>query len=133
MHRLGHLITVACVGVSLIAGCGVEQPPPKQAAPPTRQASPPTLSPEAARRALLDLVEHSQRDDLARTLPDLEQAAPRDLGNGQLAIGDWTCDLINRRFVLTISAEPPAKEYSGAFKLRADEWTAVAELQVHRE
>jgi hypothetical protein len=134
MHRLARLIVVACAGAGLMTGCHIDRPVPEQTLSPTRQTPPAMLSSDVARRALLDLVEQSQSEDLAMTVPDLKTTVAKELGNGRVAIGAWECDLINRRFVLTATPESSAKskELGGAFKLRADQWVAVLELEIQK-
>ncbi len=84
------------------------------------------LTVEAARAALVSLIEASPADGPVRqTAASVRSEPARTLPDGRIAIGPWECDLVKRTFTFAIVSPPLFFSQQGVFKKTSAGWEAV--------
>jgi hypothetical protein len=84
-----------------------------------------SLKAEAARQALIELVESSKDIPVKLSLPELKNGKVVSVGDAEVTIGNWHCNLAKKTFVLSLASDAGLFEISGVFERSKDQkWQA---------
>jgi hypothetical protein len=84
-----------------------------------------SLKAEAARQALIELVESSKDEPIKLSLPVLKNGKIVSVGDSEITIGKWSCNLAKKTFVLSLASDAGLFEISGVFEQAKDQkWRA---------
>jgi hypothetical protein len=90
------------------------------------------LTPEVARRALIKLVEASDREELKMALLALRSDTITEVAADSIEIGRWRCNLKSKTFCVDVDAGSIFAEYCGVFSLTGDgQWQAKITSESH--